>query len=431
MNFTQVGSCRFPRFRPWMAKVAVLFYLLSAPAFAEDLLSDDDFSFSAQATDESSWPDGLELSAQHLVTQGKKTQAQRSSIGLQYESALWKGSYFRIENHYRYYWRGDTLAQRPGREEPYGRNKLSQFWLQQSTRDCFLKAGRQTLFWGAVEGTFAVDQVTPFDFTESLFTDYANISRAQDMIRGECFYERSTWQAFLTPQATLSRVRHRDTEVLDDAEDSLNEEFGLAFQQRFEGLDFSLMYARLYADLPSTIISQSFPPMLYQSVSRYDLFGLSIVKALGRLLLEMDLGYQRDQLISISGQQENQLEIALGFEYTTSGNHQLNGGLWRYQLDNVQIKSGATPSLTPGTQHATQLTAGWSKNYLNDNLTMSLLGSWLTKQDQSRLTVHGSFQIDDYWQVSSALAYTEQGNLIQSPLLIDGWEASMEIKLEI
>jgi hypothetical protein len=62
---------------------------------------------------------------------------------------------------------------------------------------------------------------------------------------------------------------------------------------------------------------------------------------------------------------------------------------------------------------------------------MSLLGSWLAKHQQSRLTVHGRYQVDDYWQYSAALSYTEIGDLIRSNLVTNGWEASMGIKIDI
>ena len=402
---------------------------VTGPTLAEDLLSDDDFSFDAEqnAPSPSVWPEGLELTAEHLYSQGHKSTSQRSSVGVEYETTPWKGGFIRFENSYRYYWRGDVLARRGASEHPYGRNKLSELWLQQSNQDCYIKAGRQTLFWGAVEGTFAVDQVTPFDYTESLFTDYSNIRRPQDMILGACFYGQTKWQAFVTPRATLSRISHRDTFAFDEIEDAMNEELGASFQQSFEGLDLTLFYARLYANTPVTVLTNSFPPQATLDVARYDLVGLSVVKAIGRLLLEMDLGYKRDQIIAISGELEDQLEVAAGFEYTTSGNHQLNAGIWTYKLDTVQL---AQPS-TPSTDRVEQFTAGWSKTYDNDDLTMSLLGSWLAKHQQSRLTVHGRYQVDDYWQYSAALSYTEIGDLIRSNLVTNGWEASMGIKIDI
>jgi hypothetical protein len=402
---------------------------VAVKTLAEDLLSDDEFSFDVEqnAPSPSVWPEGLELTAEHLFSQGDKSTSQRSSVGLEFEATPWKGGFLRFENSYRYYWRGDVLARRASSEQPYGRNKLSELWLQQSNQDCYIKSGRQTLFWGAVEGTFAVDQVTPFDYTESLFTDYSNIRRPQDMLLGACFYGQSKWQAFVTPRATLSRISHRDTFALDQIEDELNEELGASLQQSFEGLDVTLLYARLYANTPVTVLTNSFPPQAKLAVARYDLVGLSVVKAIGRLLLEMDLGYKRDQIIAISGELEDQLEVAAGFEYTTAGNHQLNAGIWSYKLDRAQLAKSSAPS----TDRVEQFTAGWSKTYDNDDLTMSLLGSWLAKHHQSRLTVHARYQIDDYWQCSTALSYTETGDLSASNLVADGWEASMGIKIDI
>jgi hypothetical protein len=56
---------------------------------------------------------------------------------------------------------------------------------------------------------------------------------------------------------------------------------------------------------------------------------------------------------------------------------------------------------------------GWSKTYLNDDLAMSFLGSWLTESDTLSTTLLAQYQWDDYWNFSTALSYTDSAETVE------------------
>ena len=399
-----------------------------ASSSAEDLLSDDEFVFEeTQETDASYWPEGIRVSLEHQATQASTLEANRSRAKVEYEGALWRNSYFRLSSQYRYFWHDDTLAsqyQLSHEDSSYGVASVDELWLQQSSQACNLKAGKQNLFWGVVEGAFALDVIAPFDLTETLFTDYADIRRTQAMLVGNCFVGTHSLQAFVTPRARLNRLRHHDQDEFGRLEDQLNEEWGLSYRHSSAGMDAAFHYARLYENQPVTIIDPLAPAIGQLRVSRYDLLGLSLSKAVRRLLLEVEMTYKKDILEPLSGNQKERLEIAFGFEYTTANNHQLSLGVWSY----VE----AAGSFYPASRRTEAYTAAWNNTYLNDDLSLSLLGSWASVSKQSRTTMLGEYQIDDFWSVGTALGYRDTGDT--SPTIASfetGWESSVMLKVEI
>ena len=413
--------------------VAVFVFVVSLIGFAsaedllsEDLLSEDEeLDFEVDETHSSeqgnAWYEAaLRLSFEQALVQGDDLEQLRSSARLEYEQAPWQGGYVKFDYRYRYFWSSDELAR--DTNSAYGKGRLQDAWVQQTSEHCNAKLGRQQVFWGAVEGTFAVDVISPFDFTENLLTDFSSIRLSQDMLNIECFVDQSQWQVFFQPRATIDQIRHKNNAALEALESTLNEEWGLRYQRSWTGFDVSLMYARLYGNTPVPVLDPN--PTLH--VPRFDFYGFSTAWALGRLLLELDLGFKQDQLKSLTGERENRWEAALGFEYTTAANHQWNGGVWSYESSELDAPQNSI--------RRESLTLGWRNSYLNDDLSMSLLGNYLPDQGDSNATLQGQYKWDDYWTLTNALGYSDiSGNTDSSTntlLVTSGWLATLMAKVQ-
>lgn len=399
-------------FRRFRAAITVAIALsIALPAYGNDLLADDDFSFDTSEVieEEHSWLDDTRFTLEQALSQGRNLEQLRSTFRFEYEASPWEGAFVKLDNKLTYFWHKDRQARQ--QQTDYGHNKLQEAWLQLSEQACFAKLGRQTLFWGSVEGTFAVDVVSPFDYTEPLLTDFTSIRLAQDMLTFDCFSDQQQWQVFFQPRARLDSFQHRQDGALKQLEDDLNEEFGLRFIQSWEGLDLHLMYARLYGNTP-------IPSLVSVEVPRFDFIGVTLVKAIRRLLIEVDIGFKQNQLEAFSGEEKDQLEAALGFEYTTANNHQFNGGVWLFdtqaQSPQEQFKSTQT------------WTAGWNKTYLNDDLTLSLLGSYIETPQTSSVTLQSQYKWDDFWTLTTALGYADTQQTITG--FESGWQVHLNIK---
>lgn len=374
--------------------------LLAEDWLSQDTLFTGNIAGLESTEAEQTWRDGFITSVEHSHTQIEEgRQYQRSNLRLQYEYAVANGWFLSLDHKSTYYWQDDAQGQ--AQDEDYLRGDWQQAWLQFSRGACAYKAGKQTLFWGNVEGTFAVDVVTPFDYTEQLLTDYASIRLAQPMALAECFLSDIQTQVFYIPQARLDLTSHRQQIFAKETDD----EYGASLKYSWEGGDLSLYAARLFANQPVLVLGDSIFPGLpglpefqYQS---FEFYGLSSSIAVSRLLLKADLGFKQNQLVQFSGEQHDVVEFAAGFEYTTATNHNFNAGFWVIKDLEERFDESESKSQSPW------YTAGWSKTYLNDDLSMSLLSNITTDPELYSLTVLGQYQYDDYWQFSAALGLSE------------------------
>ncbi|WP_372810325.1 hypothetical protein [Litorivivens sp.] len=432
--------------------VLLTLLLMGTPsANAEDFLGSDDFAFDSSAIEvsEPHWTDGFKTALEHAHTQipGDPNRSQ-SSVQLIYEGNLAEGWYLKLDTRYRYFWEDDDLAERRG--GAYGKNKWQRAWLQYSKGSCTATAGRQTLIWGAVEGTFVTDIVTPFDYTEQLLTDYGNVRLPQDMLVAECFLPAGQLQAFYTPEARTDVYQHHRL-VFDvapgfppvDLSVEPDEEWGLRYKLHGSRVDWSFMYARLYDNTPTPVYfgpdfsgNNSANPItallipafvaingmpdfgIRPELARFDLVGMATSIALGRLLLKAEVAHRDNQLLPISGATSERIDAAVGFEYTTSGNHLFNAGVWGMHLSNDAAEDDDIQVVS----------VGWRKTYLNDDLVMSLLGNWASSPRFGMVTVLAEYRWNDFWKTSLALSVADLSEL-DTPLPIIPAEESATVSI--
>ena len=75
-------------------------------------------------------------------------------------------------------------------------------------------------------------------------------------------------------------------------------------------------------------------------------------------------------------------------------------------------------------------TLGWGKTYLNDDLVMSFLGSWLEEPEVFSSTLLAQYQWDDFWNFSSALTYTDSDQTIEL-MSLNGSEFALLLKAKL
>ena len=221
------------------------------------------------------------------------------------------------------------------------------------------------------------------------------------MLVGECFFENSQAQLFLIPEAKIDIYQHSRFYVpiaptLPPIELTAtpSTEWGGRYKWLGEGFDISVMYAKLYGNTPTLIIKGTIPEV---DLAHFDLLGVSSSIAYGRLLVKIDASIRNKQLISQTDSTTDQSDLAVGFEYTTSDNHAINGGIWATHFHEREVVKRKTQVLT----------LGWSKTYLNDDLTMSLLGNWFSSPRFSSVNLLSEYQWDDYWNFSLALGLSD------------------------
>ncbi len=401
------------------------------------LLHDDSTPLIANKQTQASWQDYFVTTLSHEQTRNDEgdTRFLRYSARVEYEQAFAKGWFGRVDVKGSSYRSLDQQAQQRG--ETYEKATLKAAWLQYSQGACVHKAGQQTLMWGEVTGTFTVDDITPFDFTEQLLTDYANIRLAVPMWQSNCYLDnKKEVQVFYIPNAKLHRMSHLNDEYslklatnVDD--EDLDAEFGARFKFVMGKTEFALMAADLISNFPTVVLVPApsvappgTPPMQIPVLSEYELYGLSFSHSSGAWQFNGDVAFKTDQLVEGSfAQSSDVIAAAFGFEYLTKSNHNLSAGIWgEYALDNdfTANQNESTPFLT----------VSWRKTYLNDNLNLSLLANGREKPRSSSTTAQASYQLNDYWNIAGALTVADQKTGTVNPLLSDDNEATLIVKYQ-
>lgn len=346
--------------------------------------------------------DIFSVSVTRELAYGRHVEQSNIGMRLELDTPLWSGAYARIDYEVTHFFSPENLSRDYG--EPYTNSELNEAWLQVSFSDCVAKLGRQTLFWGRVEGANALDVISPVDFTKPLLTDFSDIRLSSEMALFRCYQNDLTAELFYQEDALLNRFSHFESELERIARSGMGDEWGGRLSLAKQAFDLSLSYARLYANHFSILIDRN----TFQSTpysQRYELYGLSLGINQGSIMYELDLAYKTNQLSSVyalSGRPENlenRLEIALGFEYLSAANHQVNAGVWRFK---------SLEQDTNRTIYNEIWNVSWSKEYFNDVLGLSVLGAWSTVSELFVLNLASEYDFNDYVQLSLALSYASK-----------------------
>lgn len=371
---------------------------------ADDWLLEDDWPVIETASSESTpsgWLAGLPTIRTELSVlrsqDDRQRRYQRAELNLNYENSPADGWFTQLQWRGRYFSAADIQAQQ--QQQSYQHGQWQQAWLQYSGSQCSARAGKQTLIWGEVEGTFAVDVVTPLDATEPLLTDYSSLRLAQTMLLLDCYQgagrQQLQWQGFYIPRAGFNRWRHggQQTSAIER-----RVELGGRLRFTIPYADVSLMLAQLQENQPQLGLQNA--EWQWQA-QPYQLAAASASVALGDVLLKTDVGYKSRQSRVDSAailQRSARLDVAFGLEYTSYANHRLNAGWWSRR----ELSGSGRQSVVP------LWTAGWSRNYLNDDLAMSALLNHDPHQQLQTVTILGQYRWNDAWQSDVAASLIDQ-----------------------
>ena len=90
-------------------------------------------------------------------------------------------------------------------------------------------------------------------------------------------------------------------------------------------------------------------------------------------------------------------------------------------------------TLTDGLDTYHGATLAWSNTYLNDDVTLSCLGSWMEQVKQSGGTLQAQWKINDEWEVATALGYADAGTADMTMFGMaerdTGWNSTVKLKV--
>lgn len=356
-------------------------------------------------------------------TRARGMENNRLGLNVRYQNPFASGWLLQGSAQLRAYLPGDYEYNNPARRDWEAR--LNELFIQRSGERNSFSFGRQTIVWGETIGISVLDVVNTTEYRDLTIIDIEDARLNQWLMVWDHFGPYGNWSSFINlyPEFNPPPIAggplfpgapfrlgsyHRDREIF---------EVGTRWSRSYTGSDVAIMAARLYEN-----------PLRYTppvdgsnradiNINDYTLVGLSVNRAIGRLLLTLDLAYNKGVLVDVLApvatqdgppvmlpglQSRNQMGFSAGFEYGITPTQQLSVGVQRKQV------TGRSDSVAQLMQDGSEGVAllRYSNNLRNDELTLS--GTVQSQLDGKAMLVNlaADYRLSDAWQLGGQLIVT-------------------------
>jgi hypothetical protein len=357
------------------------------------------------------------------VTRARGMENNRLGLNVRYQNPFASGWLLQGSGHVRAYLPGDYEYNNPARNDWEAR--LNEFFIQRSGERHSFSFGRQTIVWGETLGISVLDVINTTEYRDLTVIDIEDARLNQWLMVWDYFGQQGNWSSFvnLYPEFNPAPVAggplfpgapfrlgsyHRDRELF---------EAGTRWSRSYTGTDVAVMAARLYENPLRYSAPMDGSNRAQISINDYTLFGMSINRAIGRLLLTLDLAYSKGILADVLTPvtlddgtllmlpdlaTRNQLGFSAGFEYGITPTQQLSVGLQRRQITGRSDTSAVL--VQDGSEGVALLR--YSNNLRNDELMLS--GTVQAQLDGKAMLVNLAvdYRLSDAWQLGGQLIVT-------------------------
>ncbi len=270
----------------------------------------------------------------------------RTSLLTRYQNAFAPGWLFQSSAQIKLYWPGD-YEYRANDNQVDTEFRLNEFFLQRSAGNDSLKLGAQTVVWGENIGNSVLDVVNTSEFRDLTIIDIEDARLNQWMLVWDRFNGNSQWSSFVTLYPEFNPPPVRGSPFFFEPAFNLSDyrrkkpllEVGSQWRKSVAGSDLSLMAAYLYENQ----LHYSAPPSgrgnAVATAGDYLLLGASANRAIGKLLLNLDLAYSRDILVDVLLPSGNPGTVGVdkvgataGFEYAINNDENIIVGVTAERL---------------------------------------------------------------------------------------------------
>jgi len=411
--------------------------------FDDDLFDVDFVEAGKTAEDKTAWYDDFtyKLSYQTITqvnqhqnknvfggvdTEYPITENNRVSLLVKYQNAFAPGWLLQGNAHAKLYARRDYEYRANGNntETEY---RINELFLQRSFDQHSLKFGRQTVVWGEITGNSVLDVINTTDIRDLSIVNIEDARLNQWMLVWDYFNSNnsvgsSSLSSFVNLYPDFNPAPQRGSPFYIDSPFKLGElerdkplfEAGFRYSWSLPASDISLMAAYLYEnqlryDLPSLL---GFEASAVEN--DFTLIGLSVNRAIDKLLLKFDLSYSHgliadivptNPLLLIANAprlKKSKLGTSLGFEYGISAEQQLSFSI---QAEKFLDQSKDVPADFDLVEDG--VTGSYLIRYSNTSTTgdVTTSATWQSALDHSSLltSIGINYVLNDNWAVFSQL----------------------------
>ena len=184
-----------------------------------------------------------------------------------------------------------------------------------------IRAGKQYVVWGVLEGVRITDEINPIDFRELILPDLLDYRIPLWTVKLDHYRGDTTYQLVWIPDIQFHKPAPRGSEweLLQDIRDDQgtvltkypksfaleNSELGLKVNTNIFDTEVSLSYFYTWDDFPvifrTARVDQTpnNPPILFPTYTRMHMYGTTVVKQVGPVIVKTEVAYVTDKYFGL------------------------------------------------------------------------------------------------------------------------------------
>jgi hypothetical protein len=186
--------------------------------------------------------------------------------------------------------------------------ELKEFYLDLHFRVVDIRAGRQIVRWGVVEGARVTDEINPLDFHEFILREVNDRYIPLWMVKTDVYVGDTTWEGLWIPDLRTHEPAARDSEweqfrflpgMIRPAKTVKNSEWALRVSRLFGRWDLSASYFATWDDFPVAfrnveglgIFGEDPNLNTFPRVGRLSIYGATLSTSLGRAIVNAEAAW--------------------------------------------------------------------------------------------------------------------------------------------
>ena len=284
------------------------------------------------------------------------------------------------------------------------------------------KIGRQIVAWGTLDNLRVTDVLNPLDRRVPGMTDIDDLRLPVTMVKFDYYFNNWDLSAIAIPEVRFSKTPvfgsdfypyplPRPVEVVPD-DGFENTQFAAALVGIFSGWDIGLYGANIYADQSyGEYVSPGGPVQLVRKHARITMLGMAANLAVGNWLLKGEGGwFDGLRYTNTPGIEYSRLDLGGGVEYSGFSEaivslEAVNRHIFDY---NQQLRQFPDEIRANEFQWSLRIT----KDFINDTLTLTLLGSTfgVKADDGSFARLDAEYDVTDTVSIRGGAVFYQSGD---------------------
>lgn len=379
-------------------------------------------------------PDGTQFQ------RSRGLENNRLGLNVRYQNPFASGWLLQGSAQIRAWLPGDYEYSTPGQygnpERDDAEWRINELFIQRSGSRHSFSFGRQTIVWGETLGNSVLDVINTTEYRDLSIIDIEDARLNQWLLIWDMFGDSGNWSSFInlypefdpvpvtgSPLFPLAaQINGHPLRLGYHARSKALFEVGTRWNRSFTGSDVAVMAARLYENPIRYTLPMSGPGAdgifrAESTINDYNLLGLSANRAIGRLLLTLDVAFSQGILtdsinnlelpgggsVPVPGfKKRDRLGASAGFEYGISATQ--------------QISLSVAAQIDRGTDNDARgnFLLRYSNNLRNDELILSATVQSQLDGEAVLLFLAADYRLNDDWEISSQLVLTQAD--AQTPL---------------